>query len=136
TRLAAEGLGELVVVVGHPAARPGPGSGRNARGAIAQNCASVLHRGHVTQRAAKHHLPNYGVFDEYRVFAPGDGLTVLEVDLGASGSARVPLLICEDLWLDDGPVTEAAEAEADVVLVINASPFERDKDEARLPLAA
>ena len=131
-RLAADGLGDLRVVVGHPdgphAARA---DGRNAQGAIAQNCASVLHEGRVVARAVKFHLPNYGVFDEYRVFRPGDGLTILEAD-----GARIGLLVCEDLWLDDGPVLEARAADLDLLLVLNASPFERGKDDFRLPLAA
>jgi NAD+ synthase (glutamine-hydrolysing) len=131
-RLEAEGLGELLVVVGHP---DGPHETRtlgatNAPTAIAQNCASVLQHGRVVARYVKHHLPNYGVFDEYRIFIPEDDSLVLEV-----AGARIALIICEDLWLDDGPVASVREANADALLVINASPFERDKDEVRLPLA-
>jgi len=140
-RLAAAGLGELVVVVGHPdGPHPASPDGRNAPVAIAQNCASVLHRGRVIHRAVKHHLPNYGVFDEYRTFIPGDELTTFDVALADSASeparARVALIICEDLWLDAGPVADARGAGADLLLVLNASPFERDKDDLRLPLAA
>ena len=131
TRLAAEGLGELPVIVGHP---DGPFEPRglgtsNAPTAIAQNCASVLHRGHVIARYAKHHLPNYSVFDEYRVFIPGDELLVLRMK-----GADIALIICEDLWRDDGPVERVLAADAGMLVVINASPFERDKDEVRLPL--
>ncbi len=130
-RLAEEGLGELVVVVGHP---DGPHEPRllgtsNAPTAIAQNCASVLHRGRVVARYAKHHLPNYSVFDEYRVFIPGDELLVLRLR-----GVDVALVVCEDLWRDGGPVARVLEADAGLLLVINASPFERDKDEVRLPL--
>ncbi len=130
-RLDAEGLGELPVVVGHP---DGPHEPRllgtsNAPTAIAQNCASVLHRGGVVARYAKHHLPNYGVFDEYRIFIPGDELLVLRLK-----GVDVALIICEDLWRDGGPVGRVLESDAGVLLVINASPFERDKDEVRVPL--
>lgn len=131
TRLDAEGLGELVVIVGHP---DGPHAPRelgtsNAPTAIAQNVASVLHRGEVVARYAKHHLPNYSVFDEYRVFIPGDELLVLRIR-----DIDVALIVCEDLWRDGGPVGRVLEADAGLLVVINASPFERDKDEVRLPL--
>jgi NAD+ synthase (glutamine-hydrolysing) len=130
-RLAAEGLGELAVVVGHP---DGPFEPRllgtsNAPTAIAQNCASVLQGGSVVARYAKHHLPNYSVFDEYRIFVPGDELLVLRIR-----GVDVAVIVCEDLWRDGGPVARVLEADAGVLLVINASPFERDKDEVRLPL--
>lgn len=130
-RLQAEGLGDLPVVVGHP---DGPHEPRllgtsNAPTAIAQNCASVLQGGTVVARYAKHHLPNYGVFDEYRIFIPGDELLVLRLK-----GVDVALIICEDLWRDGGPVGRVLESDAGVLLVINASPFERDKDEVRVPL--
>jgi NAD+ synthase (glutamine-hydrolysing) len=130
-RLLDEGLGDLVVVVGHP---DGPFERRllgtsNAPTAIAQNRASVLQHGHVKAQYAKHHLPNYSVFDEYRIFIPGDELLVLRIK-----GVDVALIICEDLWRDGGPVARVLEADAGLLLVINASPFERDKDEVRLPL--
>jgi NAD+ synthase (glutamine-hydrolysing) len=126
-----EGLGDLVVVVGHP---DGPFEPRllgtsNAPTAIAMNKASVLQHGHVKASYAKHHLPNYSVFDEYRIFIPGDDLLVLRIK-----GADVALIICEDLWRDGGPVARVLEADAGLLLVINASPFERDKDDVRLPL--
>ncbi len=131
SRLAEEGLGELVVVVGHPDGpfEPRIDGNSNAPTAIAQNCASVLQGGEVRARYAKHHLPNYSVFDEYRVFIPGDDLLVLRLK-----GVDVALIICEDLWRDGGPVSHVLEADAGLLLVINASPFERDKDETRLPL--
>ena len=130
-RLADEGLGDLVVVVGHP---DGPFEPRllgtsNAPTAIAQNCASVLQGGEVRARYAKHHLPNYSVFDEYRIFIPGDELLVLRLK-----GADVAVIICEDLWRDGGPVGRVLDADAGLLLVLNASPYERDKDEVRLPL--
>jgi NAD+ synthase (glutamine-hydrolysing) len=126
-----DGLGDLVVVVGHP---DGPYEPRllgtsNSPTAIAQNRASVLQHGHVKAQYVKHHLPNYSVFDEYRIFIPGDELLVLRIK-----GVDVALIICEDLWRDGGPVARVLEADAGLLLVINASPFERDKDEVRLPL--
>ena len=125
------GYGNLPVIVGHP---DGPFSPRllgtsNAPTAIAQNCASVLLHGHVKARYAKHHLPNYSVFDEYRIFIPGDELLVLRIK-----GVDVALIICEDLWRDGDPVARILEADVGLLVVINASPFERDKDEVRLPL--
>ena len=125
------GLGDLAVIVGHP---DGPFEPRltgtsNAPTAIAQNCASILQHGHVAARYAKHHLPNYSVFDEYRIFIPGDELLVLRIK-----GADVALIVCEDLWRDGGPVARVLEVDAGLLVVINASPFERDKNEVRLPL--
>ncbi|PWJ53836.1 NAD+ synthase (glutamine-hydrolysing) [Quadrisphaera granulorum] len=146
--LAADGLGELPVVVGYldrvtdpetqldaeAAARAG--SGRDERGVVGmpkglpQNCAAVLHRGQVVARYAKHHLPNYGVFDEFRFFVPGRDLLVARI-----GGVDVAVVICEDLWQDGGPVERAREAGAELLLVLNGSPWERDKDDTRLALA-
>src|SRR5690554_7054936 len=130
-RLQDEGFGELVVIVGHP---DGPHEPRllgtsNAPTAIAKNSASVLHHGHVKATYSKHHLPNYSVFDEYRIFIPGDELLVVRVN-----DVDVAVVICEDLWRDGGPVARVLDADAGLLLTINASPFERDKDEVRLPL--
>jgi len=129
--LQAEGLGDLPVVVGHA---DGPFEPRllgtsNAPTAIAKNCASVLQGGRVVTTTAKYHLPNYSVFDEYRVFIPGDELLVVRV-----AGVDVALVICEDLWRDGGPVERVLHADAGLLVVINASPFVRDKDEVRLPL--
>ena len=130
-RLATEGLGELVVVVGYldgaPDAVPVLGTPKGAP----QNAAAVVHRGRVAARYAKHHLPNYGVFDEYRYFVPGRSLTVARVH-----GADVAIAICEDIWQEGGPVAGAREAGAGLLLVINGSPYERNKDDVRLELAA
>jgi NAD+ synthase (glutamine-hydrolysing) len=129
--LHAEGLGDLPVIVGHP---DGPYEPRlldtsNAPTAIAKNCASVLQGGRVVTTTAKYHLPNYSVFDEYRVFIPGDELLVVRVR-----GVDVALIICEDLWRDGGPVGRVMDAGAGLLLVINASPWIAGKDEVRLPL--
>ncbi|MFJ2955740.1 NAD+ synthase [Streptomyces sp. NPDC087270] len=127
--LAAEGLGGLPVVVGYLGrsenAQPKYGQPAGAP----QNCAAVLHGGKVALRFAKHHLPNYGVFDEFRYFVPGDTMPVIRV-----GGVDVALAICEDLWQDGGRVPGAREAGAGLLLSVNASPYERDKDDTRLDL--
>ena len=129
-RLDTEGLGELAVVVGFldgaPDAVPVLGTPKGAP----QNAAAVLHRGRVAARYAKHHLPNYGVFDEYRYFVPGSSLTVARIH-----GADVAIAICEDIWQEGGPVAGAREAGAGLLLVINGSPYERNKDDVRLDLA-
>ncbi|MER6607700.1 NAD+ synthase [Streptomyces sp. NPDC000927] len=128
-RLDAEGLGELPVVVGYldrsEAAQPRYGQPAGAP----QNAAAVLHRGQVALTFAKHHLPNYGVFDEFRYFVPGDSMPVVRVH-----GVDVALAICEDLWQDGGRVPGARAAGAGLLLSINASPYERDKDDTRLEL--
>ncbi|MFJ3380598.1 NAD+ synthase [Curtobacterium sp. NPDC090217] len=130
-RLADEGLGDVAVVVGHP---DGPFEPRavdvsTAPTAIAKNCASVLQHGRVVATTAKYHLPNYSVFDEYRVFIPGDDLLVARI-----ADVDVAIIICEDLWRDGGPVARVLDADAGLLLVVNASPWVADKDEVRLPL--
>ncbi|MDF6021501.1 NAD+ synthase [Streptomyces sp. JH34] len=128
-RLADEGFGELPVVVGyldrseHAAVRYGQPAGSP------RNAAAVLHRGRVALNFAKHHLPNYGVFDEFRYFVPGDSMPVVRVH-----GIDVALAICEDLWQDGGRVPAARTAGAGLLLSINASPYERDKDDTRLEL--
>lgn len=128
-RLDEEGFGELPVVVGYldrsesAAARYGQPAGSP------RNAAAVLHRGQVALNFAKHHLPNYGVFDEFRYFVPGDSMPVVRVH-----GIDVALAICEDLWQDGGRVPAARAAGAGLLLSINASPYERDKDDTRLEL--
>ncbi|MFE0925256.1 NAD+ synthase [Streptomyces mutabilis] len=128
-RLADEGFGGLPVVVGHldrsATARPKYGQPAGAP----QNAAAVLHGGEVALSFAKHHLPNYGVFDEFRYFVPGDTMPVVRVR-----GVDVALAICEDLWQDGGRVPAARSARAGLLLSVNASPYERDKDDTRLEL--
>ncbi|MEE1928602.1 NAD+ synthase [Streptomyces sp. TRM 70351] len=128
-RLADEGLGGVPVVVGY-LDRAEHGSPRYGQPAGApQNAAAVLHEGAVALTFAKHHLPNYGVFDEFRYFVPGDTLPVVRVR-----GVDVALAICEDLWQDGGRVPAARSAGAGLLLSVNASPYERDKDDTRLAL--
>ncbi|HZP53018.1 NAD+ synthase [Actinocrinis sp.] len=131
TRLAKEGLGELVVIAGYldGIADDEPRIGRPAGAPL--DAAAVIHRGSVLMRSAKHHLPNYGVFDEYRYFVPGDVLPVIRVR-----GVDVALVICEDMWQDGGPVAAVAESNAGLLLSINASPYELNKDDVRYELLA
>jgi NAD+ synthase (glutamine-hydrolysing) len=126
TRLENEGLGQITVVMGHPAlAKKQDGHSW----AIAQNRASVLREGKIIGTYAKHHLPNYSVFDEYRNFVPGQSLFTFELQ-----GLRFSTLICEDIWQSGGPVAQLKSSNTDVVLVLNGSPFEVDKDDQRLSL--
>ncbi len=128
-RLAAEGLGELPVVVGYLGRSENAVPRLGQPAGAPQNCAAVLHRGEVALRFAKHHLPNYGVFDEFRYFVPGATMPVIRVR-----GIDVALAICEDLWQDGGRVPGARAAGAGLLLSVNASPYERDKDDTRLDL--
>ena len=125
-RLFDAGHGNIAVVVGHAAKAKHQPAGSWA---IAQNCASVCLNGQVIGSYAKHHLPNYSVFDEYRNFIPGHELFTFE-HLGL----RFSTVICEDIWQTGGPVSQIAAANTDVTLVLNGSPFEIDKGDQRLDL--
>ncbi|HEY8534687.1 MAG TPA: NAD+ synthase [Micromonospora sp.] len=128
TDLVTDGLGDLPVVVGClDADGPVSSGARGDRGP--RNAAAVLYRGRVAARYDKHHLPNYGVFDEDRYFVPGDTLTVVRV-----GGVDVALTICEDLWQDGGPVATARRAGVGLVVTLNGSPFEINKHDHRLAL--
>jgi NAD+ synthase (glutamine-hydrolysing) len=101
--LAADGLGEVPVMVGYlDADGPPTISAQATPGKGPRNALAVLHDGRVAATYFKHHLPNYGVFDEDRYFVPGDTLTVVRV-----GGVDVALTICEDLWQAGGPFTVA-----------------------------
>ncbi|MFF6874550.1 MULTISPECIES: NAD+ synthase [unclassified Streptomyces] len=128
-RLAEEGFGELPVIVGYldRSATAQPKYGQPA--GAPQNAGAVLYGGEVVLNFAKHHLPNYGVFDEFRYFVPGDSMPVLRVH-----GVDIALAICEDLWQDGGRVPAARSARAGLLVSINASPYERNKDDTRLEL--
>jgi NAD+ synthase (glutamine-hydrolysing) len=134
-RLAAEGLGGIAVVAGYLDRQAGlaPRTGQPVSGAL--DAAALLHGGDVVVTTAKHHLPNYGVFDEYRYFVPGNRLPVFRLPCGEPGEAAdVAIAVCEDLWQDGGPVTVTRQAGAGLLVVPNASPYERGKDAERLEL--
>jgi NAD+ synthase (glutamine-hydrolysing) len=87
--------------------------------------ATVVCEGHVVASYAKRELPNYQVFDERRYFTPGQTPCVFEVQ-----GVRVGLLICEDAWFD-APAADAKAAGAELLAVINASPFHVGKGDER-----
>ncbi len=129
-RLAKEGLGDLVAIVGFldqaSGAPDGPWIPKNAP----QDSVAVMHRGRIVARQAKIHLWNYGVGDEVRNFVPGDTINVVQVH-----GVDVAIAICEDLWRD-GPAAAVRAAEAGLLVVSNGSPYERAKDDIRLELCA
>jgi NAD+ synthase (glutamine-hydrolysing) len=133
-RLNVEGLGGVAVVVGYLDRKTGlvPRTGLPAGAPL--DAAAVLHGGQVVITSAKHHLPNYGVFDEYRYFVPGDTLPVFRVPVDGGETVDVAVAICEDLWQEGGPVAVTCQAGAPLLVVPNASPYERGKDDVRLEL--
>ena len=87
------------------------------------NAAAVCAAGEVRGVYHKQELPNYGVFDEQRYFAPGGGAT----QLFGIGGVRVGVSICEDAWNPQGPIAAQAAAGAELVININASPYYMDR---------
>ena len=114
--------GGIVAVVGWP----------EAAGSVVYNAASVLRDGQVERTYRKRELPNYAVFDERRYFDvdPDREDCVFEVE-----GVQVGLLLCEDLWFAE-PIATTVAGGAELVLVPNASPFERDKHAQRDALLA
>ena len=121
----------LHVVVGHPATWGDAADLRSKSYSLPRrfNAASVLAAGKVQATYCKRELPNYQVFDERRYFASGrdagQGAVVFEVQ-----GLRFGVLICEDAWFDE-PAELAKAAGAQVLCVLNASPFHIDKHEER-----
>lgn len=113
------GGGELLIIIGYLDHNEKP-----------ENALAAIHRGKVVGKYVKHHLPNYGVFDEFRNFGQGDKCLVIRF-----GSIDIALAICEDIWQEGGPVANLSKANPGILLVANGSPFERDKDGVRLDLA-
>ncbi len=124
-------VGSQPLLVGFPEdvrdlAGPGGVVGEDAIPQGLANSAALLADGRVTAVYRKQRIPNYGVFDEARYFRGGSELVVLDV-----GGVPVGLSVCEDLWGEGGPVTEAARAGARLVLSPNASPFHHGKRDDR-----
>jgi NAD+ synthase (glutamine-hydrolysing) len=94
-----------------------------------QNKVAAISGGAVKASYAKCHLPNYGVFDEYRNFAPGNETLVVRIH-----GVDVGIAICEDLWIDGGITAQLAARKPGLVIVPNGSPYERNKDDVRLSL--
>jgi NAD+ synthase (glutamine-hydrolysing) len=117
--LAAQLTGEIVAIVGYLDQVDG----------APQNMVAVISGGAIKARYAKCHLPNYGVFDEFRNFVPGDKTLVVRIH-----GVDVGIAICEDLWIDGGITSELAARKPGLVIVANGSPYERNKDDVRLAL--
>ena len=118
------GLGNMTLVVGYPGFAENPSSW-----AIGANKAALITGGKISGNYAKHHLPNYSVFDEYRVFVPGQNLLTFEAN-----GVRFATVICEDIWQSGGPVAQISASKVDLTLVLNGSPFETSKTDSRLEL--
>jgi NAD+ synthase (glutamine-hydrolysing) len=116
-------LKDLFVVIGHPS-----GDDKRTRSVAVQqrfNMASVFSEGKLVASYAKRELPNYQVFDERRYFIPGHEACVFQVH-----GVKIGLLICEDAWFEQ-PALDAREAGAQMLVVMNASPFHRGKSSER-----
>ena len=113
-----EGLGEVLVVLGFL-----DDDGRPL------NSVAIIHSGEVKAKYVKRHLPNYGVFDEFRNFVAGEGTLLVRF-----GGVDIGIAICEDIWRDEGPMQELAARKPGLVLVPNGSPYERSKVDVRLEL--
>ncbi|MDQ3753072.1 MAG: NAD+ synthase [Actinomycetota bacterium] len=95
------------------------------------NAAAVCRRGQIVGTYHKHLLPNYGVFDERRYFEPGDDHLLLDTPGGL-----LSVSVCEDAWSEDGPVVQQGRAGAQVVININASPYDKNKLDERTDMLA
>ena len=101
------------------------------RNGAPQNAVALIYRGQIRATYIKHHLPNYGVFDEFRNFVPGTQSLVFRlhgIDIGVA--------ICEDIWHAAGPVADLAARTPGLVVVPNGSPYERKKDDRRAKLVS
>ncbi len=112
-KIAAQISGDIVAVVGYLA--PGP-----------ENAVALIHEGKIKARYVKRHLPNYGVFDEFRNFTPGTSDLIVRIH-----GVDVAVAICEDIWHS---MADVAIRTPGLVLVPNGSPYERNKDDLRLSL--
>ena len=128
-RVAGSGFGDLVMVVGYLDQIDGAVDKLGQPIGAPQNAVAVIHQGEIKARYIKHHLPNYGVFDEFRNFVPGEKSLVVRIN-----GIDVGLAICEDIWQNRGPVAELAMRKVGLVVVPNGSPYERNKDDLRLSL--
>ena len=112
-KIASQITGDIVAVVGYLDRGP-------------QNAVAVIHEGKIKARYVKRHLPNYGVFDEFRNFTPGTSDLVVRIH-----GVDVAVAICEDIWHS---MASIAARTPGLVVVPNGSPFERNKDDVRLAL--
>jgi NAD+ synthase (glutamine-hydrolysing) len=112
-KIASSISGDIVAVVGYLDKGP-------------KNAVAIIHQGQIKARYFKQHLPNYGVFDEFRNFKPGDQNLVVRIQ-----GVDVAIAICEDIWHS---VDAIAARKPGLLVVPNGSPFERNKDGVRLAL--
>lgn len=91
------------------------------------DAAAVMHDGKLVHVYHKMLLPNYGVFDEYRYFKPGERFPVVTLR-----GVNIGVNVCEDIWYEDGPARVQAAAGAEVIIAINASPYHKGKGKERL----
>lgn len=116
----------IVAAIGY-VDRAEPGSDGSAPSLY--NAAAIVADGARVAVHHKWHLPNYGVFDERRYFQPGADCHVVEV-----AGVQVGFSICEDIWVQPGPADVQCAAGADLVVCLNASPYELGKLDARIEL--
>lgn len=121
------GMGEMAIVLGYL----DQASASASHSPSAANSAAILHRGEVKGKYIKRHLPNYGVFDEYRNFVPGNASLIFR-----HCGVDVAIAICEDIWQQGEAMSELATRTPGLLVVINGSPYERNKDDQRLNLVA
>src|SRR5690606_10567208 len=93
------------------------------------NCALLVDGGAIVHVVRKSNLPNYGVFDERRVFAAAPPPTAVHFR-----GVRIGIMICEDMWTDDAAL-RLMETGAEMLIVVNASPYETTKHARRMDLA-
>ncbi len=128
--IAADGNGDTVAIIGLPTGPVSPTLRTTHPHAMAHNSAAVVQNGRVLGYYHKQHLPNYSVFDEYRNFVPGTRATAIRLL-----DTDIALIICEDMWQENGPLDALDALKPGLILVINGSPFERDKTDVRHKLA-
>jgi NAD+ synthase (glutamine-hydrolysing) len=116
--IAASITGDIVAVVGY--------LGRSSKETGPQNSVAIIHDGKIRATYVKRHLPNYGVFDEFRNFVAGDQSLIVRVH-----GVDVAVAICEDIWHS---LDSIASRTPGLLVVPNGSPFERNKDDVRLAL--
>jgi NAD+ synthase (glutamine-hydrolysing) len=128
---------DCVAVVGYVGQGPLSGLRETASAVLSAgrhelwNAAAVIADRRLAMTYAKWYLPNYGVFDESRYFNPGRRLPLLTVN-----GTVVGVNICEDIWLPEGPTRRQANAGAEVIVNINASPFHVGKSRSREEMLA
>lgn len=98
---------------------------------VATNSAVLIRAGRVAGKYDKHHLPNYSVFDEYRIFNSGSDYFSFEVK-----GHRIGVVICEDIWQEGGPVGHTKAEGIELLCVLNGSPFEISKADTRVQLVS